>query len=182
MNEKILDYLNNALDDAARSRFEQQMRDDADLRQQVARTRRLQHRVAENLRGDLNTIDPPATMTFAALAPRIHRRRIAFRQRFGYTFAAFAAVVVLLFAVIYSLPDEAIQPIEGGVMTEIPTTDLFTISTVTPLSLTLTTNSVNAPSIPIRTPTPSGGTLLESTTDASGNSVVTRTPFATEER
>jgi uncharacterized membrane protein len=179
MNDQILDYLHGALDDSGRSKFELRMREDATLRNQVATMRRLQQHISENVRGNINAIEPPSTMTFAAIAPRL-RQRISLRQRMGYTFAAFAAVLILFFAVAYSLPVETRQPIEGGVTTPIPTVNLLTISTITPLTLTLTTNAVNAPSIPIRTPTPSSESLLESPTVASGNSLITRTPLATE--
>lgn len=181
MNEQILDYINGTLNEVERSQFEERLREDVNLREQVARTRRLQRRLSENVRGDINAIETPPTMTFAAIAPRV-RRRASIYQRISYTFAALAAVIVLFFAVAYSLPDESRQPIEGGVTTLIPTVEVFTINTVTPLTLTLTTNAVNAPSIPIRTPTPGGENLLESPMDASGNSLITRTPFATEER
>ncbi len=182
MNQEILDYLHDALDHDARARFETRLREDADLRAEVGRVRRLQRRISENVRGDLNAVEPPTAMTFAAIAPRI-RRRVPFRQRFVYTFAAFAAVIVLFFAIAYSLPNDAGQPIEGGLTTPIPTVTVFTINTVTPLSVTLTTNTMNAPSIPIRTPTPSGENLLESPTLAPGNNtLITRTPLATEQR
>ncbi len=181
MNEQILDYINGVLDEKAQLQFETQLREDAELRDQVARTRRVQRRLSEQVRGNINLVEPPASMTFAAIAPHV-RRRVPFAQRIGYTFAALAAVVVLFFAVAYSLPDDVRQPLEGGVTTPIPTVDVFTINTATPLTLTLTTNAVNAPSIPVRTPTPEGENLLESPTVTGVDSIITRTPLATEER
>ena len=168
MNEEIIDYLHSAMDDAQRAAFEARMRDDATLRAEVMRQRKIQRGLSAAVEGQIASAEPPATMTFAAIAPNI-RRKPSVYQRFSYSFAAIAAIVVLFFAVAYSLPDDSTRPTEGNpIVVTVVSTPFSTVEITT--TLTITTNSVNAPSIPVRTPTP----LLESSTG--GNSIITRTP------
>ena len=180
MNERIIDYLHGTLDADELAQFENELRRNAALRERVAQMRQLQRRVERDVRHELTRVTPPETMTFAAIAPRVRRRRIP--QRLSYTFAAFAAVVVLLFAVVYSLPENSGQPIEGGFETVMPEFTPFAVTPTPNLTITQPTDSVNPSTIVTRTPQSADDNLLESTVPAGGNSIVTRTPVPTLER
>lgn len=115
----LIDYLHNALSDADRSALEARLRDDAELMAELSRLRKLQQQVVGGVSAEISQARPPASMTFDVVSAEVLSRRPG-RGRFSRLssgLTAFAALAVLLFSVIYSLPDRPDVPIEGSAAT-----------------------------------------------------------------
>ncbi len=149
--QTLIDYLHGALSDAERVAFEDRLRDDSALRDRLGTQRQLQQRLRGVVSAEISSQDPPASMTFAAISSDVLKRqpRANALSRFASSLAAFAAIGVMLFALIYSLPDQADGPIEGsGATPTVVVTTVNALEPVAPITPTLTTTPTNNTSIP----------------------------------
>lgn len=115
----LIDYLHNALPAAERSALETRLRDDSDFMAELTRLRNLQQQVKGGVSAEISQARPPASMTFDAISSDVLSRRPG-RSRYSRVYSsltAFAALAILLFSVIYSLPDRPEGPIEGSAAT-----------------------------------------------------------------
>ena len=115
----LIDYLHNALSDADRSALEARLRDEADLMAELSQLRKLQQQVKGGVSAEISRVRPPASMTFDVVSGDILNRRPR-RGRFSRLssgLTAFAALAILIFSVIYSLPDRPDVPLEGSAAT-----------------------------------------------------------------
>ena len=171
----LVDYLHGALDATQRAAFEEQLRGDADLRGQLATLRQMQQRVQGAISAELNTKQPPASMTFGAISAEVlaHPPRATRRKQLLSSLTALAALFILLFAIMYSLPEQSIEPFEGSGSTSAPQVEALppiTPTATVPITTTLTPGGSSLPPRKSSIPAPSND-----------SSIPTREPTATPE-
>lgn len=174
LDEEIAAYVHGALDEQATADFERRLREDADLRQRVARVRQLQQAVRSNLIAAVEGQPIPPALTFDAIAADVQRRRPApLRLRLVSALAVLGALLILSGAVLYSLGDPfnttgsgatptpalsapALQPIPPPETTPQPTPSAdgpTTLITRTPTPTATAADTDGPTSLPLRTPT-----------------------------
>lgn len=147
----LIDYLHHALSGAERSALEDRLRADSDLRQQLSAMRQMQQSMQSAVSAEINDQLPSASMTFAGVSADVlaRRTRSPLRTRLMSSLTAIAAIAVLLFAVIYSLPDQIDFPVEGNASTLAPPPiSDDAITPTAPLTPTLTPGPSSIPSRP----------------------------------
>lgn len=174
----LVDYLHGALDATERAAFEDRLRSDASLRAQLTALRQVQQRVQGIISAEINTQRPPARMNFAAISAELlaNPPRPPLRRRLLSSLTAIAALFILIFAVIYSLPDQTAVPLEGSSATAIPQFEALpqiTVTATNPLSITLPPGKSSLPtrksSIPERNTSSSIPTPVPTTTPEANN-------------
>lgn len=169
----LLNYLHGALTTDEREAFEQRLLSDAVLRARLRELRQVQRGIEGGLSAEISTQSPPPTMTFDAIMPQVARSRPVHRQAWGQRWlsavTALAAMMVLVFAVFYSLDGTNDSNGEGSGVTDFqePTATTSALDVVTPTAI----NDIDFEgelSVPTRTPSPDPF-----------NSLPTRTPSPT---
>lgn len=185
-DQRLIDYLHNALSDADRATLEQALRDDPALMARLQRLRRFQQQTQQAISAELNAQQPPASMTFEAISAELstHRPDAPLRSRILSGLSAFAAIAVLLFAVIYSLPDPVEVQFEGSGATVTTTTIEALLPVVTATPSFTQTLTPGGSSIPPRSsiPTPEGRRTIPDTepdTEPEPEPEIEATPEAT---
>lgn len=167
-NEQIIAYVHHTMSSAEKAAFEVRLRDDAALRRAVANERSTMRRVAGLVSAEINSAAPPSRMSFDAIAHKVAQRRPRTRwhENFATSLVAAAALIVIVFAVIYSLPDTQdveVAPVINGpveapaVWSQTPAVTNTAATLTVPILPTLTTTATLSfeqhPTIPTRVPT-----------------------------
>ena len=148
---------------AEQADFEQRLRDDAELRHQVANERAMMRQIVGGISAELRHQSPPARLTFAAIAPKL--RPPSKKQRHQTRAASvLATVALLIFVLAFTLrmPDATedtlapiVQPTQLApeIWLETPTMSVTTTSFPFALTKTVTQTIPEHPTIPTRVPT-----------------------------
>ncbi|MGB1249266.1 MAG: hypothetical protein ACPG8W_01425 [Candidatus Promineifilaceae bacterium] len=169
--DQIIAYLHHTMSQSERTAFEARLRDDVALRGRLSDERAMMRKISGGISAELRQQTPPTQMTFAAIAPKLNKRRAStrWRENFATSFVALVALVIISFAVFYSIP----EPDNNEVAPAINTTQLApddwasppslsatpTIQTILTQTVTLTTTHTapqefdDLPTIPTRVPT-----------------------------
>ncbi len=153
-------YLHDALTAEDKQRVEAWLRDEPSVRAQLSDLRQTQLWIKRDLRTHLDTQDVPSSMTFDAIASRLHtpRKRVKpnLRTRWVANFAGLAALFFLSFALIYSMGDI------GGTIDPQNQPGSALVITATPAIVEADVDVPigDSPTIPTPTPTPLGPTPI----------------------
>jgi len=110
-DEKLIGYVHYTLTDAGREAMDEHLGACPDCRARLAEYEALQRRIRYSLAGDIKAASPPLGMTFAAVAPRLHRHSWWDRLRVPsgellpgtLAFAALAGLTAALVGLLQSL-------------------------------------------------------------------------------
>lgn len=157
--QRLIDYVHGTLPPQEREAVEQALRTDPSLQNQIKEIRKTQERMQGLVSAEINAAPIPATMQYSAISAQVKNRKPKLRSprlRFLTQFAAIASILILGFAIWYSLPDSD-NGIEAGApnpTTIISTPTIPALPTITPTIDPNATPTEEIFTIPERTPEP----------------------------